>query len=721
MRRQSSRNKMSEMYRQSQEPSGSADQGSAAALDCLFAPRSIAVIGASSNSRKQAGLPVLNLLRHAYPGAIYPVNPNQVEVMGLKSYPSMASIGQPVDLTLIMTPADQVLAAVLQGVQAGSKAFIVYASGFAEQDAVGRDRQTELTALARAHHVIVVGPNCNGMINAHASVCATIASVSLPELRLGGLSFVGQSGAMAAYWLQLLTDAGCGFGKWIATGNEADLSLAEVVHYFASDPLTKVICVYLEAARDGIRLRQAFEAARAAGKPVFAIRSGRSEQGARAAQSHTGAIAGEGRVWNGLFAQTGVIEFDSLTQMIDAARLVQTEPRRIRGNPLLMSISGGAGSMMVDAIDAAKMAPAILCERTLAVLADALPAYGTPANPLDLTGSMAVQPDIFTRTCAALETCEDFDSIIICLGMLGSIHMTLIDAMVRHLKPSGKPIVVAWLAATPETRSAMSMAGMPCYPDIPQAVHALAVWRTISEQTPRPPLPAVKFTTRPDKGHFISEYRGQAALGQIPGLTWPRAHLVANANEIDQKPDGMTQPVVLKLQSAAMPHKTEHGGIVLGLKNRDALRAACEKMMSIATRLGIATDGYLIQQMVDHEHEMLVGLRNDPNFGPILVLGRGGTEAESDPDVCIRVLPVSVDEIESALRSLRLAQRLQGTRGRQGVVLSELAACIKRLSQIYFERADLIEIEINPLGISAPDRFTALDLLVTTAESGSTL
>ena len=153
----------------------------------------------------------MNLLRHAYPGAIYPVNPHQVEVMGLKSYPSMASIGQAVDLTLVMTPADQVLDAVLQGIHAGSKAFIVYASGFAEQDAVGRARQTQLTALAQAHHVIVVGPNCNGMINAHTSVCATIASVSLPELRPAGLSFVGQSGAMAAYWLQLLTNAGCGF------------------------------------------------------------------------------------------------------------------------------------------------------------------------------------------------------------------------------------------------------------------------------------------------------------------------------------------------------------------------------------------------------------------------------------------------------------------------------------------------------------------------------
>ena len=679
----------------------------------LFEARSIAIVGASEDPTKQSALPMLNLLKHDYPGLIFPINPRHQVLMGRKCYPSLRAVGQAIDLTLVMVPAARVVLAVQEGIDAGSRSFIIYAGGFAEKDQEGARWQSQLTHLARTHGVCIVGPNCNGMISSHARMSTAIAGVMLPGMREGTMAFAGQSGAMGAYWLQLTTNAGMGFSKWIATGNEADIGIADVIEYLAADDHTRTICLYLEGARNARALREALQSARNAGKTVLALRAGRSAQGAAAAMSHTGAIAGDERMWSALFERTGVLAFDSLVEMIDAMKLMATDPLPCVGRPIVMSISGGAGAMTTDLANAKGMSLPKLSDATLARLAKTLPSFGTPGNPLDLTGSMAIDTNIFVEAAKAVANDEGADSFLVFLGLLSAAHRELIAAIKDILCATGKPCAVVWSAAQAQVEQALIDAGIAHYPDIPQAVSALAAWCRISSGPSEsvPPANGMAFASRTGAATYLSEVSARELMGRIEGLSWPQGVLIRSPQEIEGALAQCKYPAAAKIQSPDMPHKTEHGGICLNLKDAAAAGMACKQLFATAQRLGVRLDGVLLQEMVAHEHELIVGIRGDAVFGPALVLGRGGTEAEYDPDVAIALLPVSPQQIESALKRLRYGARLAGVRGRAGVDLSSLAQCIAALCDRYLSDERIAEIEINPLAASAPNRFVALDLL----------
>jgi acyl-CoA synthetase (NDP forming) len=689
-------------------------------IRALLQPRSIAIIGASSDSSKQSGRPLANLLQYGYEGPIYPVNPRHQQVMGLKAYPSLTDIGQPIDLTIVMTPASEVVDAVAQGIQAGSRAFAIYASGFAELDAQGRHRQEALLALARKHDVAILGPNCNGVINTHARMCATMAGINMPELRTGPVAFVGQSGAMAAYWLQILVQDNFGFSTWLPTGNEADLGIDDFVTYLVGDAATRAICIYIEGVRDGPALRRALESAQRANKPVLALRAGRTALGAAAALSHTGAMAAQDQVWSALFEQTGVLAFDSLREMIDAAKLISSEPLPSAGRALVLSVSGGGAALISDAAEPKGIELPPISEQTLPALTAALPSFGKVGNPLDLTGSCVINTAIFVD--AAKAVCHDpaFDSFVLYFGLISQGYQSIIDAIIEHLLPTGKPVLVIWVAAQPQVIAALRKARLAFYEDIPQAIGALAAWNTISARQPvqgnglAPGRPRLSCA-----GSFLSEVRGCDALGQVQGLTWPIGRLITHASQLDEALRGLKFPLVAKIQSAQLPHKTEHGGIVLSLGDAISTRAAVDDLFKRAIELDLALDGILVQEMVQHEHELIVGIRQDPVFGALLLLGRGGVESQDQPDTCLRLLPVTAHEIEAALITLRMTTRLKGWRGRPAVDLKLLADCIFELTQRVAARPELLEVEFNPLAVTAPDRFVALDALVTRADPGA--
>lgn len=692
-------------------------------LAALLAPRAIAIVGASADPSKMSGRPLANLRRFGFPGKIYPVNARHSEVQGMKAYASVADIGEPVDLTMVMTPAADSVDALRRGIEAGSKSFIFYSAGFAEYNEAGARLQHELAEIAKATRVRLLGPNCTGMINCHEQVCATFSTVvDQMAMSPGNLSFVGQSGAMAAYWLEKTLRAGLGFAKWISTGNEVDVSLADAIIDLAGDDVTKCICVYIEGTRDGPALRHAFEVALAAGKPVLVLRSGRTDEGKAAVASHTGAIAGESAVWRALFRQTGVIECGSLSEMVDVTKLFSRPPSGPVHRPLILSISGGAGAMATDAaVDAGLDVPP-LPETLGDTLREILPGLGKLANPLDLTANATADYSLFRRTADAVVDDDSFDGFVFVLGLMDQGKDALPKIIADVMQRCRKPVIVVWMAASKAVNSALECHKIVAYEDIPEAFRSVAAWnRWHHARKQASGRPEPKRFARPMKGRALTEHAGQRVLGQIQSMRWPEATLVPDDTGLLDAPLPVKGPWVVKLQSGQMPHKTEFGGVAVDIRSKEALTDTVRRMAFLGARLGVVSDGILVQEMVPHVHELLVGLRTDPTFGPLLVIGRGGTEAEFERDMAIRLLPLAAADIKEMLGELRYADRLAGVRGRKSVDLDKLAQSIAALARRFEADKTIVEIEINPLALTSSGEIVPLDLLVTVAETDGVL
>lgn len=689
------------------------------ALSALFAPCSVAIFGASSDPGKMSGRSLANLKRFGFGGAVYPINPHHAEVQGYRAYKSLKDIGQPVDLTLIMTPAAGTIDAVCDGLAAGSRSFIVYAAGYAEHNEAGAALERTLRDLLAPSDARLLGPNCTGMINCQAGVCATFSTVvDQMAMTPGGISFVGQSGAMAAYWLEKTLRAGLGFAKWISTGNEVDISLADAIQYLVNDDATECICAYIEGTSDGSGLRNALQAARAAGKPVLMLRSGRSAAGASAAASHTGAMAGEDAVWRALFRQEGVIECASLSAMVNLTRLLHQRPTMPVRRPLILSISGGAGALAADAASEAGLEIVPLPEELKGSVEAILPDLGQLSNPLDLTANLAADPGLFARTGEAVSNAACYDSFIVFLGLMHNARDVIAQALKQSLIRSGKPVFLIWMGASDGVKATLRSHDILAFDDIPDAIEAIAAWNAWCEArdrsfhaSDRPTLP------RPAQGYLLSEYAGQRLLGEVGALRWPEAVLVEGAEGICDVAIPPA-PWVVKLQSGHMPHKTEHGGVALDIGDDEALRATVAEMRALAERMRIPADGVLVQEMVPHDHQLMVGIRSDPIFGPLLMVGRGGVEAEFEKDVALRLFPLSQRDIEEMLRELRYGSRLAGVRGKAGIDFAALAAAIEALCRRYSKDNSIVEMEINPLAVSISGDIAALDLLVTVADRG---
>ena len=492
-------------------------------LDVLFNPASIAVVGASSNEMKLGGRPIAYMKKMGYRGTIYPVNPKSRDVQGLPAYPSLSSIGQPIDLAIVATPAAMVEDAIREGITAGVRAFVVFSSGFAELSAEGGEIQSRLRALCDAAGVLLLGPNCLGAINVRNRVIASFTTAMEDhDLIEGGFAFVSQSGALGAYWLDMMFQRGIGVSSWVATGNEAGVTVADAIYHLARDPDTRVIGCYIEDIKDGPAFREAARTAIAAGKPILLIKAGRSETGAAAAASHTGALAGEDARYQALFDQIGILRVNSLLEMGDVARLVLMQPTPTGRNVGVISVSGGAGVLLADELeDAGFTVPpfdAETCERVDA----ALPDYVSANNPLDVTGGVAGDSSIFGRVLDALGAAPHHDSFVLFIGLMGSISGDLSQSLVRAFAKAGKQVVVVWIGARPDVVAELERNGLPVYPDIPQAVAAMTQARALVR---RPAMHVRRFMRRTSYAPIVisgSRPKSSCNRRRTPAPRWTR-------------------------------------------------------------------------------------------------------------------------------------------------------------------------------------------------------
>lgn len=687
--------------------------GAASRLASLFQARSVAIVGASSDPAKITGRPLAYMRARGYAGALFPVNPARSEVQGLPAYPSLSAIGQPVDLAIVGTSAEQVEPVIREGIAVGVKAFVVFSSGFAEIGDEGRALQERLRTLAREHGVAILGPNCLGLANSATGLIAsfTTALESAP-LQRGHFAFVSQSGALGAYWLDIVLRSGLGFSQWISTGNECDVDAAEAIDFLVDDPDTRVIGLYLEDIRDTLAFRRALQRAAQAGKPVIAMKSGRSQAGAKAAASHTGALAGDDTLYDACLHQCGALRVDSLSSMIDAARLYLFDSAPQGSRLAVMSVSGGAGVLIADESEALGLALPAFADATCDALRPLLPSFARPANPLDLTGNVVQNTASIGQALAAVAQDPEVDAIVLFVGLMHSIAHAFTDALASARQHIRQPIVVVWMGAMPESVAVVEAARIPVFADIPQAMRALAAARRLAElqagargalQADTLALPRASAT------QALSEWDGKQLLAGQSAVGVPQGVLVTSGAAPANLPPG---PLAAKLQSAELLHKSDAGGVILRIGSPAALEQAIQRLRQVGADLKLDMQGILVEQMVPFDHELVLGLRRDPRFGALLTVGRGGVEVELDPDAATRLLPLAPSEIEALLRGLRSARLLQGFRGRPAVDLPALAARIATLCDWFLDQPALTEVEINPLAVRGGEAW-ALDALVT--------
>jgi acetyltransferase len=686
-------------------------------LAAFFDPRSIAVVGASRDPTKVGGSVVANLRAAGFEGRIWPVNPRDDVVQGLPATASLLAIDGPVDLAVIAVPAPAVLPTLKECVTKGVRGAVVISAGFREAGEAGRAREAELRAWLGTQSIRVLGPNCLGWIRPSRRLNATFA----PGMPLaGGIAFVSHSGALATAILDWARDRRLGFSLFASLGNQADLTESDILGAVADDPETRVIVAYLEGLADG---RRFFETLRATTprKPVVVLKAGRSLEGARAVSSHTGALAGSDAAFDAAVRQAGAVRVGSVEELFDLARCLASQPLPQGRRLLIVTNGGGLGVVAADAARAAGLEVASLPETVRQRLGAVLPPTASLGNPVDLVGDADAAR--YGNALHALGPNAGVDAaLVIMTAQAATDAVGIARAVLGATRGWSRPVVAALVGGArvaPGIR-VLEEAALPCYPFPEPAVAALAGMALVAEgrradawtgPDAAPPASVVTEMTRLGATGIerlgLAELLPILAAYRIPVLT-PR--LAESAEAAAAIARDLGQPVALKIASPQISHKTDVGGVALGLSSPSDVRAAADAMLArVRSRRPDATiQGILVQPMAPAGRELLLGAVHDAQFGPLVMIGFGGIYVEVLRDTATRLAPVSPAEALRMLGELKMAALLHGVRGESAVDLQSLAETISRFGQLAVDCPDLVEVELNPL-VATPAGVVAVD------------
>ena len=669
----------------------------------LVAPGSIAVIGASDDPMRIGGRPIDFSVRHGYKGPIYPVNPKREMVQGLTAYPTISDVPEAVDAAIVALPAPMVVDTIEACAARGVGACIVFSSGFSERGRDGEAMQARLTEISRCTGIRILGPNCLGAFNASSGWTGTFFSLSKADpLEPGPIAIVSQSGAYGGHIYNLARKRGLKVGIWITTGNESDIELSECISYLLDDPEVKVVMSYAEGIRDGEGLRAAFEKARDLRKPIIMVKVGRSEIGAAAAVSHTAALAGTDAVIDGMFKQYGVYRADDANEMLEVAYGCQNG-HFPSGNKIgFMTISGGLGIQMADSASALGLDVSEFSEAGQKKMLDLLP-YAAPRNPVDVTGQVFNQRDAIAACLKIMMEEGDYDVVIAFFTAVAArpeIAQDIIETLkpLRQSRPD-KHLFFSILASE-ENRRFYESNGYRMFDDPVPAITAanglMFFGRAFEEKTGSlPELPA-GVAAVPD--HLTAEHEAKRILASA-GIPVVREVLVTSAEAAEKEAARFGCKLVLKIASPDIAHKTEIGGVLLGLEGADAVREGFSALMAQAAekRPDAAIDGVVVSEMVSGGVETVVGVQFDPVLGPAVMFGLGGIFVEVLKDVSFRLAPFSVEEAHRMIREIKGYAVLEGVRGVPPADSGALAEALSRLSVFAAANAGTLDsIDINP-------------------------
>lgn len=690
-------------------------------LDGLLFPRSVAVVGASATPGKVGHALFANVA--SFPGPVYAVNPKYREIMGRPCVPAISALPEPVDLAVIVIPAEGVVEALRECGKQGIKNAVVISAGFKECGAEGAKREQELVRVAEEYGLNVLGPNVLGIISTRAGLNATFAPRgALP----GHIAFMSQSGAFCTSVLDWAWKEKLGFSHFVSLGNKAVLDECDFLQAFAEDPETRVIVAYLEGIQDGPRFMAiAREVTRE--KPIVVLKAGRAEAGARAVSSHTGTMAGADHAYDAAFRQCGVIRARTVEELFDFAYILARQPFPKGRKIGIVTNAGGAGVMAADAAEWEGLTVARLREETLKALAEKVPEEAAIHNPVDVVGHATLE-----QYTAALELVMADPGVDLGVA-LSAPHPILRFSDLAHAVSKvqmhfGKPMAVSFMAGElgEEAEEILRRAGIPSFFDPARAVRALAVLAKYAEIRAKPRQEAPKLPADHEKVRKIlaeARAKGRIRLGleaaeilSAYGIPFARGGLAKNAEEAGRIAQELGTTVALKIVSPEITHKTEVGGVRLNVSPKEADRVAWELLNSVRHRFPEAEiAGVYVQEMLPPGREVILGMVRDPTFGPLLMFGLGGIYVEVLRDVAFAVAPLSRGEAEELVDLICGKKLLYGVRGQPPVDLPGLLDMILRVGQLATESPEILELDLNPI-ICYPERVVAVDVRLTIAE-----
>lgn len=677
-------------------------------LRALFEPRSLAVLGVSRNPAKLGYRLLENVTAHGFGGAVYPVNPSGEPILGRATVPAIEALPEGLDLALVSLPASAVPGALKALGARRVRAAVVLSSGFGEVDEEGRGAEAALGAIARAAGLRLVGPNCMGVYSAPARLNGTYFW-DLPRAE-GGISLVSQSGAFGGLVFRHLGGRGLGIARFLSIGNQADVDIAEVIEYLADDPATTLIACFVEALRDGRRFVEA--SARAAGaKPVVVLKGGRSEAGGRAAGSHTGSMAGAWEIFRAACQRANAVLADETDEFLDAIETLALAGGRRPAAPRLavITVSGGPSVVAADCAERAGLTVPSLGEATRRALRPLLPPFAAVSNPVDLT------PQV--------EPSQIADAVGIVFGdpaIAGAVAVNVgldipefADGVLAAAERAAKP-VVAFIADAPGITARLRAGAVPVLPSPERAVRAWrALWLARPRPAPAPPAPPpLPDDVRLALGTGTGPVRYALARRALEafGVRFCAEARAATPDAAAAAAEAIGYPVVVKVDVPGVAHKTEMGGVRLGLADAGAVREACRALQA---RTGASR--FVVQEQVGPGVEILIGARRDPSFGPVVAVGTGGVLTEVVRDVSWRLGPVDTAEAREMLREGARGRLLAGPRGLPACEDEPLAAAVVAVSQLLRAEPRVLEIDVNPL-IAASARAVAVDALIIVGE-----
>jgi acyl-CoA synthetase (NDP forming) len=668
------------------------------AIGALLRPRSVAVIGASADAGKMTGRPVGYLQKYGFDGDIWPVNPRAESIAGLRCYPDAAALPAAPDAAIVLLGPERAEAAVRDLARRGCQAAIVLASGYGEANEEGARRQQALREAAGGMRLL--GPNTIGLVNLTDGIMlSATGALEVGSLPRGRISVVSQSGGILGSLLSRAADRGIGFAKLVSTGNEADLDSSDLIEHLVEDEATEVIAVYMEGLRRPEAFKRAARRAAELGKPIVVYKVGRSESGARAATSHTGALAGADRVYDALFRQHGVIRAESFTDLLDIpAALAAGRPMAGQRVAILTS-TGGAGTLLADNCGLSGIevpAPDPATTARLAALLNEDPA-AIGRNPVDVTLA-GLRPDLFRGAIDALTESSSFDAVVVVIGSSALATPDIVaGAIVECQARSGKPILAYVSPHAPHLVRLLNGQGIPAFATPESCATVLRALRRRALPPAATPVAADDAVLAGFAAGNLNEAESKALFARF-GVPVAREHAVPDAAAAGAAARELGGELVLKILSREIAHKSDLGGVRLGLAAEDVPEACATMLQHLRAAGAPAPEGFLVQERIRGGVEMILGFHRDPQLGPVVLLGSGGVAAELFQDTALRLLPMTRDDAAAMVEELRAARLLRGFRGAPPADVRALVDAVMAFATMAGAAGErLLEAEINPL------------------------
>lgn len=661
----------------------------------FFSPKGVAIVGASQDSHKLGYGVIRNLIEYRYKGGIYPVNPKAYEILGKQCYESVDKVPDPVDLAVIIVPAKAVESVLKECGERGIKHAIIVTGGFSETGEDGKKLEAQLLKVAEEYEMSIIGPNCIGTIDTHTPVNTTFV-VGMPEP--GEIGFISHSGAMVAAIIDWASGSGIGFSRIASLGNQIDVNETQMIEDVAEDDQTKVITAYLEGVADGNEFMQAARKA-AQKKPFLVLKGGHGESGAKAVASHTGALAGSSEAYEAAFRYCGIQEAETIEEMFEWARAMAWQPLP-RGNRIaVLTNAGGPAILAVDALEREGLKMAEISPKTKEYLSSRLPKAASVNNPVDVLAGSG--PATYTLALEALLTDDQVDAVLVIQAPQDWFLPVSLAEVVGEVASAHNKTVVTSIMGKASVEDALKILQKRRIPNVafPERSASLIAamrnrfeWLNSEKETSFKEISvnkkvAAKALDNQDWKSLLSEY----------GISFPKQKVAVKVEDAVEFSNSLNGKVAMKLQSEAISHKSDVGGVILNLKSEQDIRDSWKKLEKITAQNNAAFEGVLVQEMIEDTQEVITGINRDQQFGPMVLFGTGGTDVELYKDVQTSIAPLNLKRAQMLIDQTKAGIKLKGWRNMSSRDEQTVIQTLMALSQISQDFPEIDELEINPL------------------------